>query len=105
MSEPSMKELRAAAKLRGLDVPFGIKKADLTALLADGATTPPTPPTERKAPVRTADRLPLVRRPSTGEWKCPHCHSPRGANESRVVKCPDCLAVIDGDQVVARSAT
>jgi hypothetical protein len=47
------------------------------------------------------ERRPLVRRPSTKEWKCPFCDSPAGSNESKVTRCPNCGATVDGDEVVA----
>lgn len=118
LEQMGMAELREAGKL--LDLTFGpsVSKADareqilaaqpkqaVTEYLTDALdalaaaqtlTVEVTPPA-----ATTGDRLPLVRRESTGEWKCPFpgCEL-RDSHESKQRRCHCNAAIIDGDEVV-----
>jgi hypothetical protein len=89
-------DLDLVASALGVEKPADLpnKEAVAEAILATKAPAAPPEP--------ELDRLPLERRQSTGEWKCPFCDSPGGSNESRELRCqtPYCGARVEGDEVV-----
>lgn len=98
LTKLSREDLNLVAAAMGVQGAAEMGNKDDVAAAVLATKAPPEPPEPEY------DRLPLERRESTGEWKCPFCESPAGNNESKLTTCPTpmCGAVVDGDEVVRR---
>lgn len=96
-------ELTQAAAGLGIDVPPGLSDGELLALILQHMGVNVNAPD----PDADKDRLPVTRRESTGEWRCPFpgCET-RDSHESRELRCHCGAAVLgqdeDGGEVAVR---